>query len=148
MIGFGFRNASYNEQNSSTAAEPEYFFLWLYLASGLVVYIFSMIASVWESRIPTLLAFIFIPFFMVSVGAVLFLDGLLIYMFHQGNNNTVTLTCSDAQNTNEANIIHGEQNYVIIEFAGALAAVAFYWVYMMMIPFFSSKKDADRYGTY
>lgn len=63
---------------------------------------------------------------MVSVGAVLFLDGLLIYMFHQGNNNTVTLTCSDAQNTNEANIIHGEQNYVIIEFAGALAAVAFY----------------------
>lgn len=76
------------------------------------------------------------PGYLVSVGAVLFLNGLLIYTFYQVDDNNsmfnstldVNLQCTDVRSntTIEFTDIHREQKYIAIEFAGALESVAFY----------------------
>ena len=73
---------------------------------------------------------------MVSVGAILFLDGLLIYTFYQvdesitGANNTLDLNirCTDIRSNTSLELtdIHDEQKYISIEFAGLLESIAFY----------------------
>lgn len=80
--------------------------------------------------------FLVVPAYMVSVGAILFLNGLLIYTFYQVEDSNssvnrtlgVNLLCTDVRsNTSIALMdIHREQKYISIEFAGTLESVAFY----------------------
>jgi hypothetical protein len=73
----------------------------------------------------------------VSVGAILFLDGLLIYTFFQVDEHINTLNstldlnirCTDVLSnitSVEGTDINGVQKYIPIEFAGLLESVAFY----------------------
>lgn len=84
------------------------------------------------------------PAFLLSLGAVLFFNGLQIYNFFRLDNqpprdiNLVlfdaldgindTYTIADARNgtVNATSDIIGEQRYITIEFAGTLASVFFY----------------------
>lgn len=81
-------------------------------------------------------ASLFVPAYLVSVGAVLFFNGLLIYTFYQVDNSNsmingtvdVNLMCRDVRSNTSIELtdIHSEQKYITIEFAGALESVAFY----------------------
>lgn len=64
---------------------------------------------------------------MVSVGAVLFFNGLYIYAFHRANGD-VNVLCLDLRiNINMVAMdIHQEHRYIMLEFAGAIASVLFY----------------------
>ena len=70
VVGMGCRNTrsvlnitrytdnyhcSYKAELDSATAAPEYFFLWLFMCSGPILYVLSFIQSVWESRIPIFL---------------------------------------------------------------------------------------------
>lgn len=76
------------------------------------------------------------PSYLVSIGAILFLDGLLIYTFYQVDesinsvNGTLDLNikCMDVRSNTSIELtdIHNEQKYISIEFAGLLESVAFY----------------------
>lgn len=80
--------------------------------------------------------FLVVPAYMVSVGAILFLDGLLIYTFYQVDDNinsvngslNLNIRCTDVRSNTSLELtdINDEQKYIPIEFAGLLESVAFY----------------------
>lgn len=124
-----------------TAAAPGYLFFWLFLCVGPILYILSFIQSFWESKIPAFMvkhtnnrkksinifflhnlqAFMFAPLFLVSLGAVVLIDGLGIYAFFTEDIN-ISISDSRAQ----GNDILEEEKYIPIEFAGAVASAVFY----------------------
>lgn len=70
---------------------------------------------------------------MLSLGAVLFADGLSIYAYYRemdGNgtvsNSSVNLRCVDLRFNETISEINGRDLYIPLEFAGALSAVMFY----------------------
>ena len=70
---------------------------------------------------------------MLSLGAVLFLDGLNIYTFYRvtdgdggASNGTVNVQCLDLRFNDTVTEIDGRDLYVSLEFAGALCSVVFY----------------------
>ena len=68
------------------------------------------------------------PFFTASVGAVLYINGLLIYTFYQNlatSPNTANVVYIDTRASPLVDI-HAEQKYITIEFSGALTSLAFY----------------------
>ena len=78
------------------------------------------------------------PLFLVSLGVVLFLNGLQLYAFFltnssdegsaigsSDNSTDINLFCVDAR-ANGQNEIFGEERYVLIEFVGALVSVLFF----------------------
>ena len=77
-------------------------------------------------------AFFFAPAFLLSLGAVLFFDGLSIYQYYQisdgaSSNGSVNIQCLDLRFHNETvGDVNGEDFYITIEFAGALTSVVFY----------------------
>ena len=73
----------------------------------------------------------FLPMYLVGVGGVLMVNGVAIYDFLT-ENDTKFLICRDAlpppiSNSCESpEDIHGDANYIPVEFAGALASVVFF----------------------
>lgn len=63
----------------------------------------------------------FAPLFLVSLGAVVLIDGLGIYAFFTEDIN-ISISDSRAQ----GNDILEEEKYIPIEFAGAVASAVFY----------------------
>ncbi len=69
---------------------------------------------------------LFLPFFLIGAGAVLFFNGSIIYVFYQRQSN-VNLICID--NLAVSNLpyhIHREFRFVPIEFAGVVMSSLFY----------------------
>ena len=64
----------------------------------------------------------FLPSSLISAGAVLFLDGIAIYDYH---NDNVNIDCSDARDP-LSNDIHKELNYIPVEFAGLVTSMLFF----------------------
>lgn len=72
---------------------------------------------------------IFLPVFVMGAGAVLFIDGLLIYRFYQEQqNNGVGLICTDIYQILGLTTVNANESdkYASIEFAGALVSMFFY----------------------
>lgn len=126
IIGFGFRNASYKDNTDTNAAAPEYFFMWLYLCSGPILYVLSLIQSIWESKYPTFLVLLLAPLFIGAIGGVAFFNGIQIYGFYRIRSSIVNVGLLDLRAGGFEVDIHGEQRYVTLEFAGVLASFVFY----------------------
>lgn len=86
----------------------------------------------------SLKAVVLAPLFLVSLGVVLFLNGLQLYAFFLtnssdegsaigslGNSTDVNIFCMDVRASGQ-NEIFGEERYVLIEFVGALVSVLFF----------------------
>ena len=61
-----------------------------------------------------------VPSFIMSAGAVMFLDGIAIYNYHQD----INLSCKDSRISSTD--IHGDLNFIPVEFAGAVTSLMFY----------------------
>ena len=67
---------------------------------------------------------IILPFFLVGAGGTLMFDAFYIYTYYQRREgNNVYVIC---QAFIDGVDIHGDQNFVPVEFAGAVTAVLFY----------------------
>lgn len=78
---------------------------------------------------------VFLPLYLVGVGGVLMVNGVAIYDYLTDDISKKFLVCRDALGTgnnalsvrfNVAEDIHGDANYIPVEFAGALTSVAFF----------------------
>jgi hypothetical protein len=68
-----------------------------------------------------------LPFFLVGAGGTLMFDAFYIYSYYQRRDgNPVYIRCGEIRDIFDGNDIHGDQNYVPVEFAGAVTAVLFY----------------------
>lgn len=148
-IGFGIRNFQYRDvetDNLKHAAHVDFFFMWLFGLGAPVLLILTFIHAFCGNRITLFLIFLFVPAFFVGAGGTMFFDGIQIYQFHQNDKNVVT--CTDNQNGFlRVPPIHtglGDGGYVFvpIEFAGVTTAILSYWVFLLLVPFFASKKNS------
>lgn len=167
-VGFGFRNFEYSKQDDLPRATlyPEFTCLWIFGISFPILFVLTVIDLFCAYRATTSLTYLILPLYLVSAGGVLFLDGHSIYQYYQveslrADNTNSTIQFSDvnlklvvagtSMVTEDFKLqlgeldIHGDDNYVPIEFAGAIAAVVFTWLYLLVTPFFSPKTEYYDY---
>ena len=69
---------------------------------------------------------IILPFFLVGAGGTLMFDAFYIYTYYQSREGNVPyIICSERGDLFGLDI-HGDQNFVPVEFAGAVTTVLFY----------------------